>query len=364
MNGRHGVCFGSALALSTPNGGSAAKRTVEVDVTGVGDLPGPLQLMATLFTPDSPADTPSRGLIVALPGGGNTRSYFDITVPGYADYSFAAWMVERGFAVLAFDLLGQGESSRPSKDVSDKVTLETMADAQHLAVTRVAAALRGQLSESLDWPAENPTLIGIGHSMGGAVTVIQQGKHQTFDAIVTMGTTNFGVGKKHPDDPGPADPRDITLDAARAAGIERQKVHFPDSWDGGYLIRSANSLRPTHSHLDDVPTGLIDALEWCPVPRMASVDALSSKVAYSFAERVKRPVLLVYGERDTSKNPHEEVSVFHSSSDVMLFVLPQSAHMHNVSSSRHALWTRIDAWIRLLGTSRAFVASDRHSVRS
>jgi hypothetical protein len=216
------------------------------------------------------------------------------------------------------------------------------------------AALREDKVASESWGLEDMAVIGLGHSMGGSVIIVQQGKHGTYDAIATMGTSNLGVKKKHPTDPGPQDPRAVTLAEARAAAIERQKIHFPDSWDEGYLrTRSPNSARPTHSHHDDVPAEVINALEWTPVPRMASVDAVSSKVCLPFAEQIVQPVLISFGDRDISRNPHEEVSVYRSSADVMLFVVSGSAHMHNTSSSRHVLWDRFAAWVRLLGASHA-----------
>lgn len=52
-------------------------------------------------------------VLVCLPGGTYDHAYFDLDIPG-EEYSFARWMAERGYVVVAFDSLGTGHSTRPT----------------------------------------------------------------------------------------------------------------------------------------------------------------------------------------------------------------------------------------------------------
>jgi pimeloyl-ACP methyl ester carboxylesterase len=88
-----------------------------------------------------------------------------------------------------------------------------------------------------------------------------------------------------------------------------------------------------------------------PMPSWASATIPNCVVAMMAPGYVKEeaaaidvPVLMGFGERDTSQNPHLEPSAFPRSRDVSLYVVPTMAHMHNFASTRHLLWDRIADW--------------------
>jgi pimeloyl-ACP methyl ester carboxylesterase len=60
---------------------------------------------------------------------------------------------------------------------------------------------------------------------------------------------------------------------------------------------------------------------------------------------VNVPVLLATGERDVCHPPAVEVATLKAATDISIFVVPRSAHMHNFSLNRHLLWGRLDAFI-------------------
>jgi fermentation-respiration switch protein FrsA (DUF1100 family) len=309
------------------------RQEFRIDVTGaVEGIDERLEIAGTLFVPDGAAD--HKVVMSLLPGGSYTQKYWDLQGPGDATYSFVDYAIGHHCIVLTFDELGQGMSSKPS--AYDSVTLEAMAEAQQQAVTRLRGAIRSGRAELL--PLQGLPWVGIGHSLGGSATVIQQGKYGAYDAIGILGASLLGTAPVRPGDPGQNDVRSETLEAARAAAIARQRLSFGDRWDEGYVSPSEVEAFPP-----------LDATTRTAVPRMAAVDALGSRVCLPYAAQVKAPVFVCFGNAgDTSVSPHTEVSLFVESNDVTLYVLQGSGHMHNASPVRADLWERLLRWLESL----------------
>jgi alpha-beta hydrolase superfamily lysophospholipase len=112
-----------------------------------------------------------------LAGGGCTRSFWDVEVAGAPRdaYSVARHLARRGLAVVTADHLGAGDSSRP-----DDEALTT------------AASLADHMSEAVAQARKEPDLadlpvIGMGHSFGAGMTLVQQDRTGDFDALVLLG---------------------------------------------------------------------------------------------------------------------------------------------------------------------------------
>ena len=269
-----------------------------------------------------PAGTP-RAVLVCWPGGSYGRSYWEFD--GYPEYNFATYMTSRGYAVIAADPLGVGDSSRPA--AVDGVTLEVMASA--------CAEFTSQLRDLLS-VAPGTQFIGIGHSLGGCITVIAQAKHECYDRVVSLGYTH---GAKDA----------VTVDAgantdARSAATTQAQAFFAD-WDAGYAI---SPREPNHAWLytPSTPAEVIAADDrtvtaW---PRQAYVEALLPGCTIQFATQLRCPLFLGFGDHDIPERPCDDAALYGSSSDVTLVVMPDAAHCHNFASSRHALWDRIANW--------------------
>ena len=106
-----------------------------LDVTKATGLDEKVEIAATLHLPDKLPEGPVQ-LLLAIHGGGYRRSYWD---PGYAgpEYSFARWFTQRGKAVVAIDMLGMGDSSRPEPE--SKLTHAMIAAAHADALAQVVA---------------------------------------------------------------------------------------------------------------------------------------------------------------------------------------------------------------------------------
>ena len=96
-------------------------------------------------------------------------------------------MAERGVIFVASDYLGGGDSSRP--DDGDFMTLEVAADAAHAVYHEIRDRLQaGSLDDRLA-PIADATYVGFGQSLGGFITMIQQGKYADYPGVAILGAS-------------------------------------------------------------------------------------------------------------------------------------------------------------------------------
>jgi pimeloyl-ACP methyl ester carboxylesterase len=298
------------------------RQDIRFDVTEAAGLGAPSHIAGTCFVPDS---IPSgRRPIIALlaPGGGFTRSYYDLELPNYADYSAAMQLAARGILAVAIDSLGTGKSSIPED--GNRVTLDVAAS----AVAEVARQLRTQAEAGTlpGIPAGTPAVVGIGHSMGGCVMTLQQGAHETCDAVAILGFSCQYIRT-----------------AVDPATGQRLRPRIPA---GPGYNRSDPREHRERFYTPSVPLAVIEAQETARVAMPNGVaEVLIPGRSAPDAARITTPVLLGFGETDVSPDPYAEPSYYRSSPDVTLLVLPDSAHCHNSASGRIGFWHRIGDWI-------------------
>lgn len=148
--------------------------TFNVTVPGVG----PAQIVGYLYCHGS---CENKLLQVLVHGGTYDHRYWDGPQVNGVDYSYAHYMTDQHYAVLALDQLGAGESSHPW---GDTVTLDAWATALH------------QILQSLHNPA-NPTgarfahIVLVGHSFGSVTATYVLGQWPgDADALVTTGAAH------------------------------------------------------------------------------------------------------------------------------------------------------------------------------
>ncbi|WP_157217036.1 alpha/beta hydrolase [Flavisphingomonas formosensis] len=290
------------------------------------------EIAATVHLPVDPA--PDLPVIVALPGGGYNRHYFDIAEPGYSE---AAAHAERGIATIAIDHLGAGDSSIPPPDVT---SLETVAAANHAALQSILTRLRdGTLRPGIA-PLRPSAVVGIGQSMGGHALVAMQAHHRSFDAVAVLGSSM--VCTTMPMRPGEK-PIFIPKDATPAEAA---------------VLTIGGTDWPWVFHWEDVPPALVDADVSGGMPIRGTAPAWGSLTTPGFsttlvlpgvvaaeAAAIDVPVLVAMGERDVCRPPIEELAAFSSASDRALFVAPRMAHMHNFAGTRRLFWNRIENFV-------------------
>lgn len=113
----------------------------------------------------------ARAVQVLVPGGLYNRSYWDIQVHRQTR-NFRLAMNNAGYATLAIDRLGSGESSRPP---SVLLTALTQADAVHQVIQALRSGERG--------PGFGTVIIA-GHSLGSAIAIIEAANHHDVDGVL------------------------------------------------------------------------------------------------------------------------------------------------------------------------------------
>jgi pimeloyl-ACP methyl ester carboxylesterase len=288
----------------------------------------PATIAATAFLPAHP----SGKIVIAVPGGTYSRAYWHQDPSALPGYSFCEHLCLAGVTVVAVDNLGTGDSTRPSDP--DLVTPELMGDANAQLATQIRSrAASGTLDEGLR-PMESPEVIGVGHSLGGLVTLLQQSKWRSYDRIAVLGYTAVPS-----EDPAPYPDR---LNAA----LEMLAVQARDTFDNGYLEVPRSSLE-AFFYGDFVDRNVVasDAKTATVMPRIAGAAAMVYGSAADAAARIDVPVFLAFGEQDLSPDPRKEAIAYQSSQDITVFVLPGSAHCHNLAPTRLLLWNRLLNWI-------------------
>jgi pimeloyl-ACP methyl ester carboxylesterase len=291
------------------------------------------ELAATVFLPaDALHERP--GVLVAMPGAGYGRRYFDIPEPGYSE---AAYHNRLGTVVLALDHLGVGDSSVPPFEVT---TLEVVAGANHAAVTAIVDRLRnGTLAPGVG--AIDPAcVVGAGQSMGGHILAGMQAYHRTFDAVAMLGSSM--VCTTMPRGPGlPAISIPDGASAEEAAALVSQETdwRFAFYWEDVPESFVETDFAGGHPQRRTAPV-------WgsTTFPGLALTLVLPGAVA-SEAASIDVPVLVAMGERDVCRKPVEELAAFTDATDMAVIVVPRMAHMHNFAGTRRRMWDRIDAFM-------------------
>jgi len=299
---------------------------------------GPVEMTARIVTPPAPA--PDAPLLFCVPGMSYGKEYWDLPLEGY---SFARAAAAAGHVVVAVDNVGTGASDRPAD--GEAVTLAAMADANAALADAVLSRLAaGDLVADLG-PVDTRSKIGVGHSLGGCLLLLQQAAHRTFDRIAVLGFSNQPLAGIYEDHEREAE----LTDAERFAWATE---HLPPKLWG----RPWEDLEPYFElprenfgelfYAPGTPAEVVaadTALATC-VPRTAAIETTIPRVSAAAAAAIDVPVLLAYGATDLSPDPAAEPATYPAAPDVALLGLENSAHCHNVSADRELLWGRLLGW--------------------
>lgn len=293
-------------------------------------LPDGTWIAASLHAPAREV-APSGVLVACSPGGTYSRTCADLAVPGRSGYSMAAHLTASGHYVLAVDTLGTGSSAKPAN--GDLVTMDVAAR----ALADASSAAQQLLTEACDG---HITVIGLGHSLGGAVTVSAQALAEPFAAIAVLG---YSPGWRSVPSAGTPGTSAASLRQAVLAELTAADLAL---WSSSY-VRFGRDATRDFSHWPDVPADVVLAADGdqVAVPRGLAADFGMTGPAGHAAARVRVPLFLGFGERDVTERPHAEPGHYPGSRDVTLHVLAGSGHCQYTASARQLLWNRLDQWI-------------------
>lgn len=330
-----------------------------IDVTDAVSLGEPAAVALTVHLPD-PASLPGQPVACfAKPGGGYGRGYYtiDLPGPGHGRGSQAAWHAARGWIFVSVDHLGVGASTTGHEP--ERLTYTVVAAASQAAEQEVLRRLAtGTLADG--FPAVVDLLrLGVGQSMGGCLTVVQQGRYDCYDGIGVLGYS--AVHTHPPTAPGLAPitaawiPRDalpsegIVVNTAALASATSQLA--PEEPDLGPVMGWAffyDDVDPAlvEQDLRQFPTRGGDVPPWASatIPLVVSLWCLAPGAIAPEAAGVTVPVLVAMGERDVIADPRGEPRAYLAAASVDLFICPRMGHMHNFAGTRELLWDRIATW--------------------
>lgn len=309
--------------------------TVSFDVTPAHAPGTTWRLGAELFLP---AGDPPDTVQLLLPGLTYDRRYW--TAPGALDYTRHA--VGEGYAVLALDRPGTGDSEHPP---ADQVTVDSNVDAVHQVVTALREGAPGI-------PAFRH-VVAVGHSLGSGIALIEAARHQDLDALVVTGLLH-AVGPLYPEAvpalyPAAADP-----------------LLAPTGPPENYLTTLPGRRAALYEHPPGVDPGVSawheDTKSTVTAGEGFTLDAIYRPEA---ATGVRAPVLLVVGREDrlfgggevstedaASVVSHER-KFYTGTTDLEAYVVPDAAHSLNVHRTAPSWYAAAHEWLARRGPAAA-----------
>jgi alpha-beta hydrolase superfamily lysophospholipase len=349
------------------------KLDLTIDVTEAARLGEPAHVALSVCLPDPATLSAAPVVCFAKPGGGYSRGYYTADLPGPAKGAQADWHAARGWIFVAVDHLGVGGSSLHDGPKLDYTTVAAGNQAAEAEVLKRLAA--GTLASGYPKVAD-PLKIGIGQSMGGCMTVIQQGRYHGYDGIGVLGYS--AVHTHPPVRPGtppivaPWSPRDTLIDEplvvlnrqALAQGVSRDAAGAGDGphpmvWGFHYDdVDPQLALADLERFKGGPPPAKTDApppFPWASLTRPGAVaqTCLTPGAIAPEAAAVRVPVLVAMGERDVIGDPRGEVRAYLSANSVDFYVCPRMSHMHNFAGTRELFWRRIETWSEWVRETKA-----------
>jgi alpha-beta hydrolase superfamily lysophospholipase len=303
------------------------RAQVEFDVSSaVGER---AVIAASLVAPDG---DPKNSVVLAIPGGTYSHSYWDADSARIPGYSFAEHLAAAGYVVVAVDNVGTGASTVPS----GLVTPEQMAEALDI----VSRELRARLADGSLTPGlaamPDPDLVGIGHSLGGMLVALQQAAHSSYERVGIWGRTALW----------PPNEDESGIEQRIETIVANLRLQAGAAENAQFVRMPRARLRPSF-YGDFVDEAVMEADEAAATTMSLLAGASAGADGYiaDAAATITSPVLLVFGEQERPGDQHREPAAYRSSDDITLFVLRGSAHCHNLAPTRHVLWDRTIRWL-------------------
>jgi pimeloyl-ACP methyl ester carboxylesterase len=268
-------------------------------------------------------DFHNRTLQVLVHGGTYNHKYWDVRAINGHSYSYARYMVENGYALLAIDQLGAGLSSKPDGDF---VTLAETTSSLHQVLVQLRNGT-GPLDCAFN------SIVLVGHSFGSINAIFVQGTYHDADALVVT-----GLG--HVPHPLPIPPELITALS--------QYPYFG-------LPPEARSQLFYYAPAADPEVITYDNANLADLLTRGQLSTTFAAVFNPQADRVGMvtgPVLVQLGENDAlwpAQFAGGEAAFWTSASSITVHSLPQVGHDFNTHRNNKTGWRLIDQWIRTAG---------------
>ncbi len=308
---------------------AAERHEWRLDVSAALPDEAPLEIAATAVVPGRGAH---RAVLACLPGGFLSRRYYDLEIDGDRRFSFAEHMAGLGYATLALDPLGVGESSRPEDGW--RLDVDALARANQLA-------LEGALGRFSSQAGFRPRTIGVGHSMGSCLSVVQQARHGPHEALVLFSFTTAGL---RPFLQG----REVELadhpEAARAHIAELARERFASPYPAA--ASDADPGERAAFGVGSAPPEAERALHGAATNLLAIPGLLAMMPGgyRPWADHVRVPTFVAVGDHDLH-GVDGVPAMLPQAPEVATFTLDDCWHCHHVANGREKLWNRVAGWL-------------------
>jgi len=337
----------------------ARRVDLRIEVSSVVGFDHSATLAVTVLLPELER-LPARPVVCfAKPGGGYSRGYYTCDLPGPVAGAQADFHAERGWIFVAMDNLGSGDSMLPANEQSDMAA--TVAAAQ-AAESEILARLANGVLEPGYPPVAQPVVIGIGHSTGALLTIVQQARHRLYDGVGVLG---FSAVQSLPPTPPGGDPvvtawfaRDIPMGrpgallnpeavTSAAQGVGQSSAWNSITWSFHYDDVPAEVVEQDMAHYERIAAVVGEDEKPSSHPYYSSVSpnvaryVLTPGIVALEAAALTVPVFSGIGVRDLVPDPRGEASAFRSAPSFDQFICPRLGHMHNFGGTRALFWERI-----------------------
>jgi pimeloyl-ACP methyl ester carboxylesterase len=296
-------------------------RELSTKIEGIDGRP--IALNARYFEPDDPANG---SVFFCLPGGGVTKDLFDLGSYDDVDFSFASHMTDLGHKLITVDHPGTGSNPLPS----DHPFLMPRDAADYEAL-----ALNLFLKQTDLMDAQ---LIGVGHSMGGMMTILTQARHSPFDAICLFGSSAGGLDWGLDDHEKTYIGREKAIKTdIKELVLRKFKMAFtrPMGGPSGKSITFGGSSEKLNERLREIGTELYAAGGMMGMIR----GSMSSEV-----EAITCPIFFAFGDHDIGIPPKDAPKDFIYAKSTELLVLENTGHNSFAFPTIETLCKRLDHW--------------------
>lgn len=289
-----------------------------------------VQLSATFFEPDASATGSSGSTFFCLPGGGASHEFFNLGQYEGVDYSFASRMTALGHTVITMDHPGTGSNPLPE----DHPFLKPRQSSDY-----IAQACGEFLTQDA---SKSSKVIGLGHSMGGMITILTQARHRPFAGIALLGSSAGGL------DWGLDDHEKSYIDKADAVERDIEELvirKFGTPFLGGSTGPSGKSI--TFGGTTEELTGRLREIS----TPLYGAGGMMSMIRGSFlaeVEAIDKPLFFAFGDHDIGVPPQEAPGPFTGTDEVELHILENCGHNCLAFPVIEKLCAELDRWSRAL----------------
>lgn len=314
------------------------RETWRLDVSSAVEIEGTAEIAVDVVLPAS-LRAPATQLF-CLPGGFLSRRYFD---PGDPDddtersFSFADYLAQRGYPVVMVDHLGCGDSTQPPEEDGYRLDVDAITRVNHAVWRSVGERLRARYGEEF-------ISVGVGHSMGSALTVALQANHRPHAALVlqsfsTTGLPAFLQGNEA------SFANDPERTHEHLAELVRQRFGTP--YPGPSSRKQTDEDTAAAFSVGTAPPLAKELLQRSATNLIAMAGLLTMiPGGYArYAEGVDVPVFVAYGDHDLGRANHAPPTL-PNAPEVLAYTLQDSWHCHNMANSRVRLWDRTLRWLK------------------